>query len=114
MNEEKRSSKRIATKVIVHCRKESDKQYMPDYFVSFTKDLSSEGARIVASREIKPRDKFTASLELPTLFLPVLTFSEAVWVKEPEVGIKFIKVEEADNEKLKSFLELKEADVKTI
>ncbi len=112
MNEEKRNSKRVATKIIVHCMKSSDTQYMPDYFLSFTKDLCNEGACIIASREIRPGEQFTATLELPTLFLPVLTFSEAVWVKNSEVGIKFIKVEESDNEKLKDFLEFKEAHAK--
>lgn len=118
---EKRNSKRIETKVIVHCMKNSEQGYVPDRFISFTRDLSPHGARIIVSKDIKPGDQFTATLEIPTSFIPLLTFSEAVWARSAdrlelgtkskdmlEAGIRFLKIETPDAEKLKSFLDFKE------
>ena len=85
MEIEKRGSKRIGTKVVVNCMKTNDERYVPDHFLSFTKDLSSHGARIVSSKEIRPKDQLVLTLEIPTSFIPVLTFSEAVWVKKSDV-----------------------------
>lgn len=118
MAEEKRNFNRVSTKVIVHCRKDVENSFAPDYFLSFTKDISNQGARLVVPKEIKPGEHFIATLELPTSFIPVLTFSEAMWaskrgeganIQEPqeEVGIKFLKMDQPDAEKLKSFIELK-------
>lgn len=104
--------------------KDKEETYVPDYFISFTKDLSFKGARIVSSKDVKPGDQFTVTLEIPTSFIPILTFSEAVWVRKAdiakdnknlkganEVGIKFLKIEDADIKKLENFIELKKSKV---
>jgi len=124
MKEEKRVSKRIGTKVILNCMKTNDEQCVPDHFLSFTKDLSCQGARIICPKDIKPKDQFILTLEIPTSFFPVLSFSEAVWVrkadrpdgkeetrKSVEAGIRFLRLEPWDSEKLKSFLEVKESQL---
>jgi hypothetical protein len=121
MGEEKRGTKRIGTKVIVNGMKTNDQYCVPDHFLSFTKDLSCQGARIICSKDIKPKDQFVLTLEIPTSFIPVLTFSEAVWVRKTddsrgkkestkniEAGVRFLKLEPWDSEKLKRFLEVKE------
>ena len=123
MSEDKRGFKRIRTKVIVNGMKTNDQYRVPEHFLSFTTDLSCQGARIICAKDIKPNDQLVLTLEIPTSFIPVLTFSEAIWVKKVdgsckdrkgnktavEAGVKFLKVEPWDSKKLKKFLETKDS-----
>jgi hypothetical protein len=121
MGEEKRNSKRTPTKVVVNCMISNNWSSVPDRFPSFTKDLSSLGARIVLPTDINAKEQFVLTLEIPTSFIPVLTPCEVVWtrelerqngnhetVKTTEAGVKFLGIDPRDSGKLKNFLDFKE------
>jgi CheY-like chemotaxis protein len=114
---EKRNFKRMSVNVLAGC--EMDNRYAPGaptYFMSYTKDLSAWGGRFIVNEDIKVGWHFSAALELPVNFLPLLIDCEAVWIRKLEefevktkgsfeVGVKFIKLDSPrDAEKLKSYL----------
>jgi CheY-like chemotaxis protein len=117
MANEKRNSKRMPVNVLAGC--EMDNRYAQGsctYFISYTKDLSAWGGRFIVNEDIKVGQHFSAALELPVNFLPLLIDCEVIWVRRVEefevktkgsfeVGVKFIKLDSPrDAEKLKAYL----------
>lgn len=120
MNGERRLSARIPAKIIANCTRSSSGTTVKEYFISFTKDLSLKGARLVANKGIRPGEHLALGLEVPTNFIPLLAYSEVIWVKEYcmiderkqeiiEAGIKFTHVDPSEAKKLKDFLRFKDA-----
>lgn len=113
MIEERRILKRAPVKIIANCAINRDIS-APDEFLAFTKDISSQGAHLIVSKEIDADQRLRVRLEMPDYFIPLLTYSEVVWRKKVdllkdknkiflEVGIKFLNMDKIDNEKLENF-----------
>lgn len=118
MNEEKRAFCRIPVKVVTNCMRSTAGERVPDHFISYTKDISSQGARIILSKNVESGNTITLALELPTSFIPALIHGEVVWAQAvivwsdhchsfTEAGIKFVDMQAMDGEKLQSFLKQK-------
>ncbi len=117
MRWDKRVSKRKTVKVVVHCVQNGN-SFFPEHFVSFTFDLSLQGARLVLPRETKIGNCITMAMEVPVYFFPLLVYGKVVWIKKTEglkgqisnfieAGIKFVNVETSDFAKLEDFLDLR-------
>lgn len=113
--QDKRTLSRIPAKLIADCARCVNEKFAAEHFISFTKDISLEGARLVASKKIKPGENLLVSLDIPNLFIPLLVYGEIVWTdimkKEDssaagfsEAGIRFLKIDPSDAEKLEEFL----------
>jgi CheY-like chemotaxis protein len=114
---EKRNFRRIPVNIFASCQKGSHR-LLPDSarFFSYTKDLSLQGGRFVIAEDLQEGQHFSAFLELPTNFLPLLVDCEVMWVKKlgrydlkakrnNEVGVRFVKLDPPqDEEKLKNYL----------
>lgn len=118
MNDERRAFVRIPVKVVANCVRSTAGERVPDHFISYTKDISSQGARIILSKNVESGNTITLALELPTSFIPVLIHGEVVWAQAvivwsdhchsfTEAGIKFVDMQNMDAEKMQSFLEQK-------
>ncbi|MBF0510965.1 MAG: response regulator [Candidatus Omnitrophica bacterium] len=114
---EKRNSRRIPVNIFANCEKVNPQVGVPYIrFLSYTKDLSLKGGRFVVAEDIQEGQYFSASLELPDTFLPLLIDCEVIWVKKledhgpngranHEVGVRFVKLDlQQDEEKLKNYL----------
>jgi len=119
MQEERRLSKRISAKVITNCIKSGTETQTIDHFLSFTKDISLQGACLITSKEMQQGERIAVVLELPTYFMPVLVYGEVAWARDTsklgislrhltEAGVRFLRMEEFDNKKLEDFLKFKE------
>lgn len=117
MGWDKRISKRKAVKVVVHCA-QNGSSFFPEHFVSFTFDLSLQGARLVLPRETKIGNCITMAMEVPVYFIPLLFYGKVVWIKKTdglkgqinnfiEAGVKFINIEASDSARLENFLDLR-------
>jgi len=114
---DKRNSRRIPVNVFASCEKVNQQRYPSSiHFFSYTKDLSKNGGRFIVAEDIQVGQHFSASLELPNSFLPLLIDCEVIWVKKLdefnlkakkniEVGVKFVKLDlPQDEEKLRNYL----------
>ena len=117
MRWDKRVSKRKAVKIVVHCV-QNGSSFFPEHFISFTYDLSLDGARLVLPRETKIGNFITMAMEIPVYFIPLLVYGKVIWIKKPdafrghinnfiEAGISFVKVESSDFIRLEDFLDLR-------
>jgi len=115
--DEKRNFKRVPVHVYASCERINYQTYPACvHFFSYAKDLSLHGGRFVIAEDLQIGQHFSASLELPTNFLPILIDCEVVWVKKledydlkgkknNEVGVRFVKLDlSKDEEKLKNYL----------
>ena len=113
---EKRNFRRVPVNVLASCENINNVLIPPSkHFFSYTKDLSLKGGRFVVSEDIKVGEHFSAALELPVNFLPLLIDCEVVWAKKLEkidssakgsieVGARFVKLDSArDEEQLKNY-----------
>lgn len=117
MGWDKRNISRKEVKVVVHCV-QNGSSFFPEHFVSFTFDLSLQGARLVLPRETKIGNCITMAMEVPAYFIPLLIYGKVVWIKKAdglrgqinnfiEAGIKFINIESTDLARLEDFLILR-------
>ncbi len=81
MIKERRILKRAPVKIIANCAINRDIS-APDEFFAFTKDISSQGAHLIVSKEIDADQRLRVRLEMPDYFIPLLTYSEVVWRKK--------------------------------
>jgi len=109
MTADKRLSRRLSARITANCSVNREPSPLPSYFLSVTKDISPKGARIVSSGEIKAGECLGVGLELPTSFIPLLAYCEVVWAKKEgslsEAGIKFLKIDVPDAQKLTEFFQ---------
>jgi hypothetical protein len=119
MDAERRGFKRVAAKIIAHCSRRRSGTNLAERFLSFTKDLSLKGAHLVVNRDVRIGEHFTVGLEAPTSFIPILAYGEVVWLKGAgldrgrrsdavEAGIKFLKLDLSDAQKINEFLRFRE------
>ncbi len=119
MEWDKRVAKRKAIKVVVHCA-QNGSSFFPEHFISFTFDLSLQGARLVFPLETKIGKCITMAMEVPEYFIPLLVYGKVVWIKRTEglrgqinnfieVGVKFKNIEAKDLARLQDFLDLRNA-----
>lgn len=112
---DKRRSRRLPVNVLASCERLNRRASVVErHFISYTGDLSMEGGKFIVSEDIETGQHFTAALELPVHFLPVLIDCEVKWVRRPqeqagkgntEAGVRFVKIDlSCDEEKLKSYL----------
>jgi CheY-like chemotaxis protein len=114
---EKRNSKRMPVNVLVDCeRRNRDTFPLYESFISYTKDLSPTGGRFIVSEDIKVGQNFSAAMELPINYFPLLIDCEVVWVRKleesdgktkgsMEAGVRFVKLDSPrDEQKLKNYL----------
>ncbi|MFA6218025.1 MAG: PilZ domain-containing protein [Candidatus Omnitrophota bacterium] len=117
MTIEKRESSRLLTRVVAHCQGNAEKIKPCGRFLSFTKDISREGAHIVVSKEVAVGDTFTVGLVVPDYFIPLSIYSRVVWTRDvagaalakekiTEAGIKFVRMDGIDNHKLEDFIKV--------
>lgn len=116
MDQNRRFFKRIPSKVITNCMLKQNSQNAV-YFLSFTKDISVSGARLVTNKKVNSGACLELGLEIPTNFMPILVYARVVWEKDindkeeiqriSEAGVEFLSIGIADKEKLKAFLEFK-------
>lgn len=113
---DKRISRRIPVNVLASCESvnQSASSSSPHFF-SYTKDLSLKGGRFVVAEDINVGQRFSAALELPSNFLPILINCEVVWAKKLEennlenkrnyeVGVRFVKLGlPQDEQRLKNY-----------
>jgi len=113
---EKRNFKRVPVNALASCESaDYTSVHGLSHFFSYTKDLSLKGGRFVVAEDINVGQHFTAALELPSNFLPLLINCEVVWAKKMdeynlknknnyEVGVRFVKLDlPQDEEKLKNY-----------
>lgn len=123
MCKERRARERIPVKVVGHCTRSKPGTGPPQHFVSFTKDMSADGARVVLAQDVSTGDTLTVALEIPTSFIPALVYSSVVWAQGvvvwgdtmhsfTEAGIKFLDMRPVDGEKILRFIALKSAAAK--
>lgn len=116
MDWDKRVIKRKATKIVVHCV-QNGSSFFPEHFISFTFDLSLQGARLVLPQETKIGNCITMAMEVPVYFIPILAYGKVVWIKKPEgirgqisnfieAGVKFINIGVKDLSRMKDFIDL--------
>lgn len=113
---EKRNFRRVPVNVLASC--ESAAQFTSSssaHFLSYTKDLSLKGGRFVIAEDINVGQRFSAALELPANFLPILIKCEVVWAKKMEdnnsqnkrnyeIGVRFAKLDlPQDEQRLKNY-----------
>ena len=114
---EKRNSKRIPVNALASCQRVNhDSSGRDTHFLSYTKDLSRWGGKFILNEDIKVGQHFTAALELPVNFLPLLIDCEVMWVRKleefvfqsngnVEAGVRFVKLDSSrDEEKLENYL----------
>ena len=114
---DKRKCRRLPVNVLANCESLGPQaNFDSSHFLSYTKDLSLLGGRFVIGEDIKVGQHFSAALELPVNFLPLLIDCEVVWVKKleefhstpqknVEAGVRFVKLDSpSDEEKLKNYL----------
>lgn len=118
MDTERRSVSRILTKVVANCIRCKAGSAFPEHFVSYTKDISIEGARLIMPKNIEVGSMLSIAFELPTSFIPVLIHSEVVWSQSvvvwadalhsfTDAGVKFVDMQGMDEDKLKEFMDSK-------
>lgn len=125
MERERRDYLRIPVKVVANCMRCKSGERIPEHFISFTKDISVQGARIILSKNVEAGSTVTLGLEVPTSFIPVLVHSQVMWAQSvmiwgegchsfSEAGVRFVELNEFDEERLTAFLKnrCKEATVK--
>ena len=113
---EKRYFKRVPVNVLASCENvDHSRPAGPVHFFSYTKDLSLKGGRFLFAEDVNVGQHFTAALELPSNFLPILINCEVVWAQKLEeqnlsskinyeVGVKFVKLDlPQDEQRLKSY-----------
>jgi hypothetical protein len=121
MMAEKRESGRLLTRVIAHCQGNAEKIKPCGRFLSFTKDISREGAHIVVSKKVDVGDTFTIGLVVPDYFIPLSIYSQVVWTRDvsrlaqakekvTEAGIKFVRMDGIDKHKLTDFIKVHKPD----
>jgi hypothetical protein len=77
-----------------------------------------QGARLIMPKSIEAGSMISVAFELPTSFIPVLIHSEVVWSQSvvvwadalhsfTDVGVKFVDMQDMDEDKLKEFVDLK-------
>lgn len=110
MDHEKRTVARVGVSFPANCVKSSEECYPREYLPSIAKDLSREGAHLVASPEFKVGERVTLVLEIPHYFLPLLVYGEIKWMREAEgyleAGVKFAAMSPADLRKLDEFISI--------
>ncbi len=117
MMAEKRESRRLLTRVIAHCQGSPEKIKPCGRFLSFTKDISGEGAHIVVSEKVDVGDTFTIGLVVPDYFIPLSIYSQVVWTRDvlrlaqakekvTEAGIRFVRMDGIDKHKLTDFIKV--------
>lgn len=68
-------------------------------------DVSRKGARLSINRVFQPGEKLTLMLNLPWDEAPVeVRLAKVKWVREDNVGVEFLKVENDDRVSLDVFL----------
>ncbi|MFA5118538.1 MAG: PilZ domain-containing protein [Candidatus Omnitrophota bacterium] len=118
---EKRESNRLLTRVIAHCQGNAEKIKPCGRFLSFTKDISKEGAHIVVSKKVDVGDTFTMGLVVPDYFIPLSIYSRVVWTRDvsrlvqakenvTEAGIQFVRMDGIDGHKLEDFIKVHDPD----
>jgi hypothetical protein len=113
---EKRNFRRIPVNVLASCESVSRSLSLAStHFFSYTKDLSLKGGRFVIAEDMNVGQNFSAALELPANFLPLLINCEVVWAqkteendlnnkKSYEVGVRFVKLDlPQDEQRLKNY-----------
>jgi len=113
MNAERRIFKRMPVEFKAHCIRNSQGTSQ-EYFLSFAKDISLNGMRLISSKAVGIGERLTMALEIPIYFLPLLLYGEIAWIKNAaetrnnlESGVKFFKMEPIDNKRLKKYLSSK-------
>jgi len=115
---ERRSVSRVLTKVVANCIRCKAGSSFPEHFVSFTKDISMDGARLIMPKSIEAGSMISVAFELPTSFIPVLIHAEVIWSQSvvvwsdalhsfTDVGVKFVDMQGMDEDKLKEFMDSK-------
>lgn len=114
--QEKRRCGRLPVKVIAECKKSEDIFNYQRRFLSFTRDISMRGLRMVSPGEIRVGEHIAMALELPDYFMPLLVYGEVKWVKTrdgannkiesvTEAGVSFTRMEFSDAKRLHNYLQ---------
>lgn len=112
---ERRQSERMPVKVVANCYWYRSGNHQRQDSLSYTKDISFQGAGLVVKQEYRPGTKVLIYLELPSSVVPLMAHSEIVWIKNRSdyslrrrdrfmAGIKFLKLDDFDKNRLKAFL----------
>jgi hypothetical protein len=97
---EKRRAKRSNLLLDIKYKREKDEEWKS----AVTKDVSISGLRILISESLDKREKISLKIKIPEEQWPLVAEAEVIWVKqvnnEYEIGLKFIKINDADRSKL--------------
>lgn len=125
MGFERRKFERIPSKIVGNYLISSTEETGLKSNILFTADISLGGAKVVTHMNIKPGERFTLILHLPTCFLPILATSRVNWMRDidvskckilntKEAGVEFIKMEPLDESRLSEFIVAKEKQDKEV
>ena len=113
---ERRNNERLSVKIVAHCTRQQHGLSPAEHFLSFTKDLTVGGARLIVAEDVGSGDPLSMSLEIPTAFIPALVYGKVIWAQGmviwgerfhsfTEAGVQFLDMNAQDTEKLGQFIE---------